>query len=278
MRYLAECKPPRRPQTAPMSVGSAFDAKVKSFLFERLFGKTPEWSFTRLFEDQVQPHVRDAALKTVPVTWDLYKSSGALAELLLQLDKSILAPHFETRITKTIYFSDGEVTIMGVPDLMFQTGDCLVILDWKVNGFYSSASPRKGYVLCLPDRVSHNDVVLVDHYGVKMISAWFNDLYEDWARQLSTYTWLMGWPVGNRSLLMIHQLAFGRKPRVAIHAGLCEPNFQEKLYDEYLALWRGLEEGTLFTEPEAERLNAVAATFMGDDDESRIYRELTGRG
>ena len=272
--------PPRFPQTAPMAVGSAFDAKVKSYLHERLFGKTSEWSFDKLFEDQVAEEQRDKALATVDDTWALYMETGALSELLLQLDKSILSPHFETRMMKTVTASISTgppafVTIMGVPDLMFQTGDCLVILDWKVNGYYSQASPRKGYCLCLPDRIAHKDVFVTEHYGIPMVSAWFEDLYPDWAAQLSTYSWLMGHPVGNRVLNVIHQLAFGNNPRVAIHAGLCSPGFHEALFASYVDLWNRVQSGNIFdedNEQRCERLNRIAGTMVGD--ENATYREL----
>ena len=39
LKYLSENRPGRLPQTLPMSVGSAFDARVKSSLHEAIFGK-----------------------------------------------------------------------------------------------------------------------------------------------------------------------------------------------------------------------------------------------
>ena len=36
IRYLADKRPPRPPQTIPMAVGSAFDAYVKCYIMDRL--------------------------------------------------------------------------------------------------------------------------------------------------------------------------------------------------------------------------------------------------
>ena len=40
MNYLSDKAPPRFPQTEPMAVGSSFDAYVKSYLHQQLFGKS----------------------------------------------------------------------------------------------------------------------------------------------------------------------------------------------------------------------------------------------
>ena len=37
LQYLAEKRPPREPQTQPMAVGAAFDAYVKSYLYNRYY-------------------------------------------------------------------------------------------------------------------------------------------------------------------------------------------------------------------------------------------------
>jgi hypothetical protein len=249
-KYLATIRPPKFPQTKPMSVGSAFDARVKSYL-ANVFGNT-EWSFERLFESQVEVQNRDYAREAGENVFKVYRDSGALAELVLSL-KGAINVRFEERTTRLI----NGVNITGVPDLLFETNDCLVILDWKVNGYERKTSPRKGYVLCLPDRVKHKDVVQISHYGVPIVSEWFNTLYPDWAMQLCTYIWLMGYDIGSRCVCMVHQIT---PPRVSIHAGLCAPQYQEDLFAEYLNLWNGIRDGSPF--PDWENLEKMAAQLQ----------------
>ena len=65
LNYLALDRPPRMPQTAPMSVGSAFDAYAKAHLYKHLYGnfcQGDEFKFEVIFEQQVDVHQRDFAL------------------------------------------------------------------------------------------------------------------------------------------------------------------------------------------------------------------------
>jgi len=53
LKYLADNRPPRMPQTEPMAVGSAFDAFVKSYLHHSLFGnhgKDNQYELNTIFE------------------------------------------------------------------------------------------------------------------------------------------------------------------------------------------------------------------------------------
>src|SRR6266404_6874123 len=63
MHYLCPEKPPRDPQTAAMACGSAFDAYVKSYLYENLIGKDPKFEFDTIFQAQVEAQHRDYVLK-----------------------------------------------------------------------------------------------------------------------------------------------------------------------------------------------------------------------
>src|SRR4051812_14365124 len=89
LRYLSDKRPPRIPQDRPMSVGSSFDAHAKSYLHQNLFGKghDPKFDLKNLFEAQVEPQNRDWALAAGQHAFDVYKRSGALADLMLDLQK-----------------------------------------------------------------------------------------------------------------------------------------------------------------------------------------------
>lgn len=61
LQHLSEVRAPRVPQMNYMSIGSAFDAYVKSAMHEVLFGKGTDsrFEFDTLFSEQVEEHNRD---------------------------------------------------------------------------------------------------------------------------------------------------------------------------------------------------------------------------
>src|SRR5688572_30284209 len=90
LRYLTDVPVPRDTQNLPMSIGSAFDAYVKAFLHDNLFGKIdPRFEFDTIFEAQVESHNRDWALQNGLYVFEQYKQSGALTDLMLMLSSSI---------------------------------------------------------------------------------------------------------------------------------------------------------------------------------------------
>src|SRR5581483_6216669 len=97
LNYLADNRPPRMAQTQPMSIGSAFDAYVKSFLHQSLFGvgNDPKFEFQTLFEAQVEACNRDWAMVHGKQAFDVYKKCGALYDLMLELQHSVGTPRFE---------------------------------------------------------------------------------------------------------------------------------------------------------------------------------------
>lgn len=116
LNYLSDNRPERFPQTRPMSIGSAFDAYVKSYLHEALFGKgkDPAYAFEALFEKQVEAHNRDWALTAGRFAFECYKLSGALADMMIELNKATNAPRFEFElrgtVTSPLTYNDGKIT------------------------------------------------------------------------------------------------------------------------------------------------------------------------
>ena len=114
LRYLADKRPPRMPQTQPMSIGSAFDAYVKSYYHKVLFNTVdPEFEFDTIFINQVEEHNRDWALVAGKYAFDAYQTSGALADLLNELQKSQSDPRFEFTLQDEFM----GVPLLGKPDL-----------------------------------------------------------------------------------------------------------------------------------------------------------------
>ena len=184
LEKLSDCPFPRMQQTEPMAAGSAFDAYVKSYLMENLLCTNPDPRFAleELLTQQVEEHNRDEARNVGKWLFQKYCDSGALADLMVELELSTTSPRFEFELTGTISSAsaaqgfmlclcakldadgnihydpdcplcggDGEVIVpfRGHPDCSFRTSSGLRVTDdWKVNGFYGQAatSPKKGYI------------------------------------------------------------------------------------------------------------------------------------
>jgi hypothetical protein len=72
-----------------MSVGSAFDAYVKSYMHQKIFGnnhpKAAVYELRTLFEAQVEEHNREFAWEAGKHVFDRYKDCGALADIMQEI-------------------------------------------------------------------------------------------------------------------------------------------------------------------------------------------------
>ena len=189
-RYVL--KLPRDAQTRPMSIGSAFDARIKGFLAERLLGKE-DWT-TKLLQDQVEECNQEWAFKESVEVFNAYIKAGCHRFLLQEIGDSI-SLRFEFEQFKTLQYEDGyEVPLYGKPDAYFQRRDGLhIVLDWKVNGYCSQASPAPGYVRLIDtdgiDSGPHRNVFPTPHRGVLCVQG---EIPLQWRDQLRMYTWMLG--------------------------------------------------------------------------------------
>lgn len=247
--YLADNPPPREDQTQAMSVGSAFDAFVKSYLFEKVMGKKDEqFELATIFETQVEEHNRTWAWEAGKDCFNQYRESGALADLLVELESAKHEPRFEFTVKNNIL----NVELLGKPDVWYvDKYDNPIILDWKVNGYCSnySVSPKRGYIrLRGPGNNQdgeHKKAQVSKLNGVKInIAEFFEAIDKTWAQQLCTYAWLCGAEIGSFFIVAIDQLCCGPgKPiRVAEHRCQIGPDFQKKVINEYKYLWNLIHE------------------------------------
>jgi hypothetical protein len=243
MDYLADSRPEREPQTIPMSIGSAFDAYAKSEINKALGLGSAELEFDALFERGVEPHLRDQARADGMVAFQLYKSSGALADLLGVIAGDV---SMEFEVMGTAFKKSDGVILMGKPDLCFtHKSGAKVLLDWKVNGAYSkyNVSPMKGYLKIRNSNgsmaQSHKECVRGMWNGVPINVGGTLEGYNDvWAAQLAVYAWLCGMEVGSDFIVMIDQVA-GKlgDQRIAEHRCLVGRTFQQLLYQELKEMW-----------------------------------------
>jgi len=245
LKRLADNRPPRLAQTQPMAVGSAFDAYVKSYLHNSLYGnygkevehkivdvtgvetkiRGPEFDCQMLFDVQVEPLNREQAWKDGERCLQMYRDCGALSDLLIELQLAQGDVRFEATVEANVSHECMvcEVPVLGKPDLSFKTrDDILVVDDWKVNGYYAKSmkSPAKGYIKCRdawnylvapPSRggavVTHKDCMMKQVGGL-----WINNMIpfeqinEKFARQLTMYGWVLGSPIGSDVIIGIEQL------------------------------------------------------------------------
>ena len=264
LNYLADTRMSREPQTQPMSVGSAFDAFVKSTLHENIFGKgaDPAYEVNTLFESQVEAHNRDWAWTHGKFVYDTYVDSGAFADFALELERATSEPQFEftveSKIPHEAITGDG-VPLLGKPDVSYRINDLLIIRDWKVNGYCANrlTSPKKGYVSIRPGGKAHKDAILSNHrHGIiENLNHNLNDIDESWARQLTIYAWVLGEPIGSTFLAAIEQLACSgpmNPIRVALYSSTTCPHYQRDLYNLVGRVWKAITTGHIFDELTAE--------------------------
>ena len=269
LRYLADQRPERFPQTQPMSIGSAFDARVKSYLHWNLFGHYGEgdvYLFENIFEMQVEEHNRDWALPNSVVVFEAYKKSGSLADFMLELQNAQGEPRFELTLEGRISHESnvGGVPFLGKPDVYYvSAGGSHVIRDWKVNGYCGTRnlSPKSGYVTVRdgwrsddgpPSRnvnIPHKDAQCMRISGINVnVAQYLENIDDTWARQLAIYGWLLGEPIASNFIVGIEQLVCSPgKIRVATFSNRISPDFQHNLYRTASNLWQTIESGYIFT-------------------------------
>lgn len=291
LTYLAEQRPPREPQQAPAGVGSAFDAFVKAELFGLIYGKNhpdaEKYDRDALLTQQVTTADRDAAIEAGGYVFLKYRQCGALADLMYEMDHATTDPRFEYKVQREI----NGVPLLGMPDLYFVHKNFPVVYDWKVNGYYSQASPCKGYVqvyecnkgsrrgphkITQPGKVGPFDgnLLPIEEYN------------PDWARQLCIYAWCEGAEVGDDIIAGIDQIV-GRKSdhkfpnlRVARFRSHISKDFQKKLDIQIQYIWECIKSGWIFRdktfdqslEKQAELEIRASKLATCDDTMRRIAR------
>jgi hypothetical protein len=272
-RYLSETRPPKFQQTQPMAAGSAFDAMVKSYLHDTLFGKghkdSAKYDKRAIFEAEVESQNRDWAWPVGEHIFQSYLDSGALADLMIELQGAADEPRFEFDLKGEVRGSREPVSgnvngvvLMGKPDLRFINGEgAHVIYDWKVNGYCSNSntSPKQGYTM-LRDRSSgfwqrmgaHKNSFPQLYKGMWINAGCYLESVEpDWACQLATYGWLLGEPVGSEIITGIDQIAcngakqdlMGRPElRVSSIRMRVSEQFQYQMFESYVQLWSILQD------------------------------------
>ena len=287
-----------------MSIGSAFDAFVKSYIYETLFGKNHnvEYNVDNLFTKQVEEHNRDWAWEHGKYVFQTYQDCGALADLMSELRQAVADPKFEIDVRGTI----GGVPLLGKPDVYFISKmGTPVILDWKVNGYCSNhpVSPKKGYLKLRHgsknrhlDKSQHKECFPFMFDGIYInVGMNLEDIDEDWACQLGVYGWLCGMDIGSPFVVGLDQIvcnnnAGGDYPvlRIAEHRLRVGRDYQKEIFATAKEMWGCITSGHFFKESTLEvsqnRCKALEAKAQALTDISQstdpmdiMFKEITSR-
>lgn len=304
MKYLSDVAIEKEPQTQPMSIGSAFDAYVKSYLHERLFGKghDPQFEFTTIFEKQVEKHNRDWALVHGGHCFKLYEKCGALADLFVDLSQASSEPKFEFEVKGKVKHKTMDtkgLVLSGKPDCYFiHKSGHPIVLDWKINGWCGkgNTSPCPGYIRIRhtdgtsPKSIMHKDCILGTKRGVTVnTNRCLERVNSEWAGQLSVYGWLSGEEVGNDFITMIHQGACkytGGFPEVrfAEHSTWVSSEYQHSYLENAANIWEIIQSDHLLrslsfeeSQVRCNTLDNYTATSanLEDTEERRMFKQMT---
>ncbi len=247
LRYILGV--PRSPQTKPMAIGSAFDARVKARLTEDVLGQSD--IFEQLFETQVEKPLQDWCREHSAKILQDYIACGAYVELLNEL-KDADSVRFEFDAEIAVSYDDGfSVPIFGKPDFYahLKSGANL-IYDWKVNGYCSKASPHPGSVRLYEStgQTKAYDAGTLMFHGIPYNA--MATLKPEWEDQLLFYIMSAADPqhAADPWLAGIEQLAFlapGRM-RVAQHRLIISENKFEQLRLRLRRAWEGVLSGHYF--------------------------------
>ena len=268
-------------------------------------GADPIYELRTLFEDQVEEQNRDFAWGAGRHCFEAYQLTGAYAELLDLLKKSIEEPRFECKLTGDI----GGAPFLGKPDcrfvLDFGEGRISIVLDWKCKGFCSksAASPTKGYALCRDGFAgkasrshmkSHKMYMEHDLRGMKINRDYMENCSQSYADQCSLYGWLLGEPIGSEeNIVWIDELVSkptgnvleGNYPlmRVSNFRARVKPSYQNDLVNRVSNCWEAITSGHIFqdlsreeNDAYIEQLDGIAAGLASDGSlEEDWFSEVT---
>lgn len=227
LEYLADV------QGKPAAVGSAFDCMVIAAIAQAQGNIEPEYQLGNLLKASVTEHVAEV----VPYAKRLFESYVRMGAFKKLMDEGIAELHTMTR--RTISDGNKEVPVLGKPDLKTHSGR---VIDIKVNGAMSKSgqSPKPGYesyVSNMGDFVGPHD----------RCGEYLEFIDEDWATQLSIYTWLDSGMLPFRDIdVGIEQVAIrGDKFVFARIRTKVSKNFQVNLWGRLHRSWDKVKAGEI---------------------------------
>jgi hypothetical protein len=268
-QYLIDLPRSNDPPSIQMSIGSAFDAFVKSNLAKKFYeGEAyAPYQLETIFNKQVSEEHREEAWKIGKFLYEQYVDQGGFHALLSDMEGNLGPIYFEREAQASVRMPSGRyVPFKGFPDCSYiNKHNKLVILDWKCNGYCSSkrTSPKKHYVISRPDNTSHKKITPTVKYDLTVVEDHcFSEVDMKWAIQLTIYSWLLGRPIGDDTVFQIEQLLMEPGPavRCITYRGFTTPEFQIELANEIDAAWHSLKDGYIYRHLTRQESDAKMAT------------------
>lgn len=255
---------PYEPQSAPASVGSAFDTFVKLDWLK----KNPEKRTTirnrvykdiysadekrrmqafpieqMLFESAVDEPRREEAEPVGRMLMRTYESNGYAT---LQIQDVEIHRHFTLldRINVPLFMKLDAIAIDPFDK------EALCPFDWKVRGYGSKSgvSPTKGYYALYAEGINKGAHKL---YRTDINA---HEVSKDYATQLCTYGWGMGKVPGTPFHGLIDELVMRpNNVRIARYRMLIDTEFQEELIERYVSAWLSLQDGSFINDLSRDR-------------------------
>jgi len=282
---------PRAPQTQPMAVGSSFDVHVKSALIKDLLDQDSEEWFNSNYERSVEFVHRDWAKPIGAKLLESYRKSGSYKYLLKEMSKA-KDIQMEFDAVGIVKYPDGfKVPIGGKPDLAFINRNGLpVILDWKVSGFMSKASPQPGYIRLMDESGfnygAHKDIAPLRHKGMYVGRG--RALSKDWCTQLTMYSWMLYAPEVEVVLGIDQITARNKKGRYhpdyeqtlkfSCYRSITKPEFKKSLQERLRIVWEAIQAEHYYHNMTKEESDARVNMLAGADDEMLWALNQTEKG
>lgn len=281
LKYLSDHPLPSMPQTIQMAIGSGFDARIKSYLAQYVFGKVDHrFDLVTLFEQQVEEQHREKVWDISKYIFDCYKHHGALADLMIELKDASTEPQFEFKIEGRLkheaVIGDG-VPILGIPDVYFRNKqNTLIIYDWKVNQYFAkqNVSPKSGYIKLLDGWETqkhtrqhgkhHKDAVLmmVDNIIIN-IAQKLEDIDSQWATQLAMYAMVLDnledFIAGIDQITSTGQTNEDNYPllRISRYRNYIGADFKTNLINTLVDIWTRITTGQIFDEDNENKITML---------------------
>lgn len=270
-RYLMDERPPRDPQTVPMAIGSAFDAKVKASLYSDLVGGgDATYELEALYTSQVAEPLRDKVRPAMDWLFKCYQQCGAYRRLVQEMRNRLGDVRFEFDLHDYVSTNYGEVPLLGKPDLSCTlSGGGKFIVDWKINGMarndgsakLETTSPMQGFCRMWSKKQGswylkqHKRCTAISWQGVTAnVAITFDQVHDSWCRQLTIYAWLLGAPIGSDFLAGIDQIVGPlTSARVCQHRLSVSPEYQRNLADQIGQIWKRIVDGEIFDDMSVEQ-------------------------
>jgi len=223
LERLCEQRLPRKPQSFPAAIGSAFDVEIKKFLLDQGISKNRKEEISNTFESSVEQYKEEA-----------YK----IAKKVLPEYVTNLTTKF-TEIEKRILFVKEDVPILSYLDAVcVDEQNERMPFDWKCMGLNPNnktfSSPKASYYI----QFNANGVSKFAHKKF-YTDIPFEQIFRKWAVQLCTYGWAIGLKGEFRA--RIDCITNSKKGYLFTeYKGLITESFQAEVMAKYKLLWKDL--------------------------------------